>query len=148
MPKIEHLEDWYGYNYTVISECMDVITPMIYTGNFRQNATWVGNITKWFVENSRHAKVWTGLQGYTVNDIEEEVISNSPSSQMAIEIKASEEGGSAGAVIFRYGVCNNIDFINLPIDENEFSTFNNLDYLISCSRNLSLLDRDFTFNST
>ena len=148
MPEIEHLEDWYGYNYTVISECMDVITPMIYTGNFRQNATWVENITKWFVENSKHAKVWTGLQGYTVNDIEEEVIFNSPSSQMAIEIKASEEGGSAGAVIFRYGVCNNIDFINLPIDENEFTTFNNLDYLISCSRNLALLDRDFAFNST
>ena len=148
MPEIEHLEDWYGYNYTVISEYMDIITPMVYTGNFRQNARWVGNITKWFVENSNHAKVWTGLQGYTVNDIDEEVRSNSPASQLAIEIKASQEAGSAGAIIFRYGACNNIDFISLPIDENEFSTFNNLDYLISCSRNLALLDRDFTFNST
>ncbi len=148
MPEIDRLEDWYGYNYTAISQYMDILTPMIYTGNFRENATWVRDTTKWFVENSKGAKVFTGLQGYTVNDIEEEVIFNSPSSQISIEIKAAEEGGSVGAIIFRYGVCNDIDFINLPIDENEFSTFNNLDYLISCSRNLALLDRDFTFNAT
>ena len=148
MPEIEHLKTWYGYDYDVISEKMDVIVPMIYTGNFRQNSTWVKQTTQWFVNNSKGAEVWTGLQGYTVNDAEEEYIFNSPHSQMSIEIKSSLDGGSKGAVIFRLGVSENLDFINLPIDEYEFSTFNNLDYLISCSRYLAVLNQDFTFNAT
>lgn len=57
MPEIDRLEDWYGYNYTAISQYMDIVTPMIYTGNFRENATWVRDTTKWFVENSKGAKV-------------------------------------------------------------------------------------------
>ena len=31
---------------------------------------------------------------------------------------------------------------------NEFSTFNNLDYNISCCENLAILDRDYAFNAT
>ena len=148
MPEIESLQSLYGYDYDVISEKMDVIVPMVYTGNFRENSTWVKQTTQWFANNSKGAEVWTGLQGYAVNDVEEEHIVNSPHSQMSIEIKSSLEGGSNGALIFRFGACENLDFINLPIDENEFSTFNNLDYLISCSRYLVVLNQDFTFNAT
>ena len=148
MPEIEYLIPWYGDDYEALSEKLDVIIPMVYVGNFRQNATWVEETTQWFVNNSKGAEVWTGLQGYTVNDVNEVHISNSPHSQMSIEIKSALNGGSNGAIIFRYGVCDNIDFVNLPIDEYEFSTFNNLDYVISCSRDYAILDQDFTFNPT
>lgn len=148
MPEPEHPIDWYGYDYPAISHFMDVMIPMIYTGNYRQNSGWVENTTRWFVENSQHAEVWTGLQGYTVNDVEEEIRSNSPISQMSIETNSALAGGSKGAIVFRFGASNDIDFVNPPIYDYEFSTFNNLDYVISCSKNLAILDRDYTFNST
>lgn len=149
MPEIDYLAPGYGDNYTEISRYMDAIIPMVYTGNFRQNATWVRETTKWFVENSKGAKIWTGLQGYTVNDIEEEYISKSPVSQISNEIHAALDGGADGAIIFRWGVTHDdYDFVNLPIIEAEYSTFNNLDYLISCSESLVILDHDFTFNKT
>ena len=59
------------------------------------------------------------------------------------------DGGADGAIIFRWGVTHDdYDFVNLPIIEAEYSTFNNLDYLISCSESLVILDHDFTFNKT
>ena len=146
MPNYEYLETYYGDDIGVISENMDVIIPMVYVGNFRGNATWVEETTQWYVNQSRGAEVWTGLQGYTVNDINEVYISKLPHSQMSMEIKSSLKGGSNGAIVFRYGVCDNIDYVNLPIDEYEFSTFNNLDYVISCSKELAILNQDFAFN--
>ena len=148
MPEIEHLKTWYGDDYEALSERLDAVLPMIYVANFRQNATCVKETTQWFTDNSKGAEVWTGLQGYTVNDPYERYISPSPQSQISIEIKSAQEGGSKGALIFRYGITEDIDFINLPIDENEFYTFNNFDYEILCSRNYATLDHDFTFNST
>ena len=38
MPEIEYLAPWYRDNYTEISRCMDVVIPMVYAGNFRQNS--------------------------------------------------------------------------------------------------------------
>lgn len=45
MPEIDYLAPGYGDNYTEISRYMDAIIPMVYTGNFRQNATWVRETT-------------------------------------------------------------------------------------------------------
>ena len=148
MPEIDVLETWYGYNYTVISSCMNASLPMIYTSNFRQNATWVKETTKWFVDNSKGAEVWTGLQGYTVNDYYEDVIFESPISQVNIEIKSALDGGSNGAIIFKFGKSGNIDFNNLSVCEAELDSFKNLNYVISTSRNNVILDRDFAFNET
>ena len=59
------------------------------------------------------------------------------------------DGGADGAVIFRWGVTHDdYDFVNLLIIEEEYTTFNNLDYIISCSESLAILDRDFIFNET
>ena len=94
MPEPEALIPWYGDDYEKISQYMDVIIPMVYTANYRQNVTWVKETTEWFVDNSKGAEVWTGLQGYAVNDYDEEYISSTPVSQMANEINAALSSGS------------------------------------------------------
>lgn len=148
MPEPDALKSYYGDDYEQISYYMDVIIPMVYAGNYRQNVTWVKETTKWFADNSKGAEVWTGLQGYAVNDYYEEYISNTPVSQMTNEINAALSSGSKGAIVFKYGVSYDLDFINLPVDEAEYNSFSNLNYLISCSRKMVNLNQNFAFNET
>lgn len=148
MPEPDALKSWYGDDYEQISYYMDAIIPMVYTENYRQNVTWVKKTTQWFVDNSKGAEVWTGLQGYAVNDYDEEYISNTPVSQMTNEINAALDAGSKGAIVFKYGLSYDIDFINLPVDEAEYNSFNNLNYIISCSGRRINLNQDFAFNAT
>lgn len=148
MPEPDVLKTWYGDDYEQISRYMDAIIPMVYTGNYRENATWVERITQWFVDNSKGAEVWTGLQGYAVNDVDEEYISKTPISQMSNEINAALNSGSKGAIVFRYGITYDIDFLSLPVDEAEYTSFSNLNYIISCSPRRVNLDNDFAFNAT
>ena len=146
MPEPENLERVYGVDYPKISELLDAIMPMIYTGNYNQDTDWVKNTTKWFVENSKRAEIWTGLQGYSFADYDEEVLSNAPTSQMNIDIKAALDANATGAIVFRYGVCNNLDFTNLSVDEEELRSFSYLNYLVSNAKKPIILSKDITFN--
>ena len=60
----EILKYKYGQDFSVISQYVDVVMPMIYKGNNNKDADWIKTTTKWFVENSRGAKIWAGLQTY------------------------------------------------------------------------------------
>ncbi len=106
MPEPDSLENVYGDQYSILSEYLDVITPMVYCGNYRKDTNWVKSTTKWFVENSKKAKVWTGLQAYN-ND---EDLTKLSFDRMKEDINAALNAGASGVVLFRYGVSNNIDF--------------------------------------
>ena len=115
-PMIEHLEDWFGCNYSALTSSVDVVLPMLYIGSFYKNTSWVSEGTKWFCENSKGADVWVGLQGY-INDNNEDLV---PTAEMKNDIKAALDENAGGTVIFRYGCCQNIDFLNYKIEAAEY----------------------------
>lgn len=45
-------------------------------------------------------------------------------------------------------ISNENESFEVAVDDAEYGTFSNLDYLISCSGNLTILNRDFSFNKT
>ena len=106
MPEPDSLENVYGDQYSALSEYLDVITPMVYCGNYKKDTNWVKSTTKWFVENSKKAKVWTGLQAYN----SDEDLTKLSFERMKEDINAAVIAGASGVILFRYGVSNNIDF--------------------------------------
>ena len=108
MPEPDSLENVYGDQYSVLSEYLDVIIPMVYCGNYQKDTNWVKSTTKWFVENSKKAKVWTGLQAYN----SDEDLTKLSFDRMKEDINTALSAGASGAILFRYGVSNNIDFNN------------------------------------
>ena len=117
MPDLNRLQNTYGVDYPVISRYFDVIVPMVYAGNFKKDRDWIRQTTSQFISNSNGAKIWTGIQS-CVNDND---LSHLSMNQMNADIRAAIDGGASGAVIFRFGVSEDIDFhdaFNLVININ------------------------------
>lgn len=139
---IEHLGDWFGCNYSALTSTVDVVLPMLYIGSFFKDASWLSEYTKWFCENSKGADVWVGLQGY-INDNNLDLV---PVSEMKTDINAVLDQNAGGAIIFRYGCSHNIDFTNLTVDEDEFNSFQFLNYKIEAAEFEFNLSHDFGFD--
>jgi len=54
----EHLEDWFGCNYSAVTSSVDAVLPMLYLGSLYKDIPWLSENTKWFRENSKGAEVW------------------------------------------------------------------------------------------
>jgi 5-hydroxyisourate hydrolase-like protein (transthyretin family) len=106
MAKMENSTRKFAQDYSFISQCLDVVMPMIYKGNARQPTSWITSTTKWYVENSRGAKVWSGLQTYA-SDWDITVL---PYDEMNNDAIAAMSGGAAGLVLFRWGLTSYIDY--------------------------------------
>ena len=106
MPETTSSEYYYGQDYATLSQYMDVVIPMIYKGNYNQKSSWIATTTKWYVENSKGASVWVGLQAYLSDDD----VTPLPISEMYGDIANAISGGAAGVVLFRYGVSPDVDF--------------------------------------
>ena len=106
MPETTSSLRYYGQDYAVISQYMDVVLPMIYKGNYKQTTPWIASTTAWYVKNSKGAKVWSGLQGYK----SDEDTSPLPLQEIAADAESALKAGAAGIVIFRWGVANLIPF--------------------------------------
>ena len=83
--------------------------PMIYKGNNNKDANWIKTTTKWFVENSRGAKIWAGLQTYNSDSD----ITPLSENEMLNDAKYAMMGGAASLVLFRWGLVNYINFNRL-----------------------------------
>lgn len=105
----EILKYKYGQDFSVISQYVDVVMPMIYKGNNNKDANWIKTTTKWFVENSRGAKIWAGLQTYNSDSD----ITPLSENEMLNDAKYAMMGGAAGLVLFRWGLVNYINFNSL-----------------------------------
>lgn len=135
-------------DYPQIRGMLDVVLPMIYLGNYHKDIEWLKETTRWFVENSNGAQVWSGIQGYSSADYNEAVVTKSPLSQLNIDIRSELDSNASGVIVFRYGITPDIDFNDLSIDEEELKSFSYLNYWISNAKLPLTLDRDITFNDT
>ena len=109
MPETTKNAYYYGQDYSVISQHMDVVVPMIYKGNYGKASTWITTTAKWFVDNSKGAQVWVGIQGYKSDS---SVVKLS-ASEIKTDAQAALNGKAPGVVIFRWGVTNLVDFKSL-----------------------------------
>ena len=109
MPETTKSEYLYGQNYEVFSTYFDAVLPMIFKGDNKKTSAWIQGITEWFVQNSKGASVWAGIQSYrNKNDF-------TPLSESAltIDIKSALSGNPDGIILFRYGVSELLDFKSL-----------------------------------
>ena len=107
--KMDQGSYYYGQDFTFLSQCMDVIMPMIYKGNAGESSSWITSTTKWYVEHSLGAKIWSGLQTYR-SDSDYTPL---PLGEMNGDARAAINGGADGLVLFRWGLTNYIDFNEL-----------------------------------
>ena len=106
MPEKTDNKYYYGQDYSALTTYLDIVIPMVYKGNYNAGTSWITSTTKWFVDNSKGALVWTGLQSY-VSDDDTTVLS---ASNLKKDIVAALDGKATGVVLFRYGLSNNVDF--------------------------------------
>ncbi|WP_067042927.1 transglutaminase domain-containing protein [Methanobrevibacter sp. YE315] len=132
MPETTSNVYYYGQDHAQLSKYMDVIIPMIYKGNYNQNSKWIATTTKWFVDNSNGAVIWSGLQGYVSDDD----VSKLPVSQLKTDAQNALNGKAKGVVVFRWGVTNFIDFKSIDGD-SDTSTSLTLAKIVAAATTLS-----------
>ncbi len=118
MPETTSNAYYYGQDYSVISQHMDVVIPMIYKGNYGKASTWITTTAKWFVDNSKGAQVWAGIQGYKSDS---SVVKLS-AADVKTDAQAALNGNAPGVIIFRWGVTNFVDFNSLSDKSSSPST--------------------------
>ncbi|WP_407378939.1 hypothetical protein [Methanobrevibacter sp.] len=109
MPEPSSMIYYYGQDYSTLSRYLDFIAPMVYKGNYNSGTSWIGSVTKWFVDNSKGAEVWTGLQAYRSDDD----VTPLPVSELANDAQTALNSGAKGIVMFRWGATNFINFDTL-----------------------------------
>ena len=112
MPETTNNIYYYGQDLSAISKYADVVIPMIYKGNYKQTTKWITTTAKWFVDNSKGAKVWVGLQAYN-SDSDTTKLSKS---DLAKDALAALDSKVSGIAIFRWGLTNFVNFNNLSGD--------------------------------
>ena len=111
MPEPNNMLYYDGQDYPTLTRYLDLVLPMVYKGNYHQNTAWIQSITKWFVDNSNGAQVWTGLQAYRSDDD----VTRLSISELSGDAQASLNAGARGVVMFRWGVTNFINFNSLKV---------------------------------
>lgn len=106
MPEPSCMKKYYGQDIPTISKSLDVIIPMIYKGNYNQGTKWIKKVTTIFIKQSRHAKIWSGIQTYK-SDAKATKLS---SKSLLKDAKSAASGGARGVILFRYGLYNDINF--------------------------------------
>ena len=85
---------------------MDLVLPMIYRGNYKEDTDWILSTSEWYVKNSKGASVWIGLLSYKSDDDLTEL----SSSELNKDIKAALKPKSDGVILYRWGLSYNVDF--------------------------------------
>ena len=109
MPETTNNAYYYGQDMSVLSKYLDVVVPMIYKGNYKSSTSWITTTAKWFVDNSKGAQIWVGLQAYESDD---KVVKLSLS-DLTKDCQAALDGKASGVVLFRWGITNFVDFNKL-----------------------------------
>ena len=109
MPETTSSAYYYGQDYDALSKSLDIVIPMVYKGNYNSDTSWITTTTKWYVDNSKGADVWAGIQTYN-SDSDTTKLS---SSALTTDINSAFNGGATGVVLFRYGISNGVNFNSL-----------------------------------
>ena len=99
MPETTETAYYYGQDYEELSRYLDVVIPMIYKGNFRQDSPWIEKTTKWYVKHSKGAEVWIGLQGFRGPKNATKL----PPSELAADLELARKGSPDRILLFRWG---------------------------------------------
>lgn len=109
MPETISSERYYGQDYSVMSRYLDVVVPMIYKGNYKEDNSWIRKTAEWYVKNSKGASVWAGIQSYR-SDSDTTQLSET---QLKNDAQAGLNGGAKGVIIFRWGISYKLNFNSL-----------------------------------
>ena len=90
---------YYGQDYSQLSKYLDFLVPMVYSGNYNENTSWITSTTKYIVAHSNGKPVIAGLQTYR-SDTNLTVV---PASEIRTNINSAVKGGASGYALFRYG---------------------------------------------
>lgn len=108
----------YGQQYSTLSKYLDVVIPLVYKGNGDLSSKQMLNIVKWFVDNSKGATVWAGLQGYhSDNDLKKLT-----TDELSGDVSNVINEGASGAIIFRYTLTNLPDFTSFTTKTTSTTT--------------------------
>ena len=106
IPETTNSLKYYGQDYSVFSKYLDLVLPMIYRGNYKEDTDWILSTSEWYVKNSKGASVWIGLLSYKSDDDLTEL----SSSELNKDIKAALKPKSDGVILYRWGLSYNVDF--------------------------------------
>jgi len=118
MPETTSSEHYYGQDYATLSQYMDVVIPMVYKGNYGKGTDWITSTAQWYVDNSKGADVWVGIQTYNSDDDTTKL----SSSALATDIASAIKSGADGVVLFRYGISNDVNFDNVETSSSSAKT--------------------------
>jgi hypothetical protein len=105
MPETNKDAYYYGQDIGEISKHVDVIVPMIYKGNYKEDTGWIEHISNWYVINSGDADVWCGLQIYESDNN----LTSLPMDEIMKDKDSVFNGGANGAIFFRWGMSDELD---------------------------------------
>ncbi|MBE6509999.1 MAG: cysteine protease [Methanobrevibacter millerae] len=109
MPETTNNIYYYGQDIPAITRYLDVIVPMQYKGNYNAGTSWLASTTKWFVQNSNGAEVWSGLQSY----VSDNDLTKLLATELTNDAQTCLDNGADGVILFRFGLSNFIDFSSL-----------------------------------
>ena len=106
MPEPSAMKKYYGQDIATMGRYLDAIVPMVYKGNYHAGSKWIKSVTQTFVKQSKKAQIWTGLQAYGSDSN----IVKLSAKELKSDASAASQGGARGIILFRYGLCNFVDF--------------------------------------
>lgn len=102
MPEPSKNVYYYGQDINTLGKHLDVIMPMVYKGNYHQNANWIKSVTSYFEAHSSKAKIVTGLQTYRSDSS----LISLPTAELAQDVSYAYAGGAEGVALFKWGLVN------------------------------------------
>ena len=100
MPEDADNNYYYGQDYDLLSNYLDFLSPMIYVGNYNENASWIGTTAKYIESQDNGKPVVAILQTYGSDSNPTPITT----SQLDLDINTAVNNGSDGYELFRYGL--------------------------------------------
>ena len=130
---------YYGQDIPAITKYLDVIVPMQYKGNYKSGTSWLASTTKWFVQNSNGAEVWSGLQSYVSDDN----VAKLTYTELFNDAQTVIDSGADGVILFRFGLSVFLNFNDLD-NPSYGDTVEVNDIVDAASRLKSVIESNWT----
>ena len=99
MPETSVNAYYYGQDYSLLSNYLDYLSPMIYKGNYNANTNWIATTTAYIIAHSSKPVVSILQTYYSDSNPTPET-----SSELNLDIENAMDDGSYGYSLFRYGL--------------------------------------------
>jgi hypothetical protein len=103
MPERESGAKYYGQDVNSLAHHVDVVVPMAYTGNYKQDAEWIKKVSQYYSKNSKPANVCMGIQDYIRDNNEKQLNLD----QLKNNCQVALDSGSDGVALFSWELMKN-----------------------------------------